>query len=147
MVVLIVKRSLVDVRQQHCPASGVQSVGGTATPSCHCPVRSSRKGKDPVGVVIVVQCKARLLEIVFALAAAGCFPRLLHGRQQKSDQDGDDRDDDQVFDQRKSTGASLRSRNKDRRTGHERASSESERKYRRTDFPLLKQERAECRLI
>jgi hypothetical protein len=49
-----------------------------------------------------MQGQAELLEVVFALAAAGRFACLLHGREQERDQDGDDGNDDQKFNQRKS---------------------------------------------
>jgi hypothetical protein len=54
----------------------------------------------------VVQGQAHLLEVVLALGAAGCFPRLLHGGQKERDQDGDDGDDDQQFNEREAVSIS-----------------------------------------
>ena len=49
--------------------------------------------------LIIVNRQAHLFEVVAALRAPRRFPRLLHGRQQQRDQDGDNRDDDQQFDE------------------------------------------------
>ncbi len=49
--------------------------------------------------MVVVQCQAKLFQVVAALAAAGGFAGLLHGGQQQRDQDRDDRDHDEQFDQ------------------------------------------------
>ena len=44
-----------------------------------------------------------LLKIILTLAATGGFACLLHGRQQQRNQDCDNRDDNQQFDQRKTS--------------------------------------------
>ena len=59
-----------------------------------------------VGVVVVVQGQADLLEVVDALGAAGGLAGRLHGRQQQADQDGDDRDHHQQLDQREAPSSS-----------------------------------------
>jgi hypothetical protein len=51
--------------------------------------------------MVVVQRNPHLLEVVLALCPPRRFTRLLHGRQQQSDQDRDDRNDHQQFDQSK----------------------------------------------
>ena len=53
-----------------------------------------------IDIDIIVNRKRDLFEIVGALCAARRLPCGLDGRQKKSDQDGDDRDDDQELDQR-----------------------------------------------
>lgn len=55
--------------------------------------------------MIVVQSEADLLQIVGALHPVGCFPYLLDGWEEQADQDGDNRDNDQQFDQGKATSA------------------------------------------
>ena len=50
--------------------------------------------ENPVRVVVVVQGQTELLQIIFALAATGRFPRLLDRRQQQRDQHGYDRNHD-----------------------------------------------------
>src|SRR6185312_9923138 len=52
--------------------------------------------------LIILQAKADLLEIVLTLRTSRRFAHFLHGRQQQADQDGDDRDNDQQFDQSES---------------------------------------------
>jgi hypothetical protein len=44
----------------------------------------------------------KLLQVVAALHASGGLANLLHGRQQKPDQDGDDGDDHKQFDESES---------------------------------------------
>src|SRR5205814_414608 len=56
-----------------------------------------------VGVVVVVQGQADLLQVVLALGPHGGVADLLDGRQEQADQDGDDRDDDEQLDQREAT--------------------------------------------
>ena len=46
-----------------------------------------------------MQSQPDLLEVVGALDPPRRFPRRLHGGEQQSDQDGDDRDDDEQLDQ------------------------------------------------
>ena len=58
--------------------------------------------EHPVGVMVIVQGDAQLLQIVSALGAASRFPGRLHSGQQQRDQDGDDRNHDQQLDQSKS---------------------------------------------
>ena len=52
-----------------------------------------------VGVVVVVQGEADLLQVVDALRPAGGLARRLDGGQEQGDQHGDDRDDHQQLDQ------------------------------------------------
>ena len=51
--------------------------------------------------MVVVQGEADLLEVIRALGAASRLASCLHRGQQKSDEDGDDRDDHQELDERK----------------------------------------------
>ena len=53
-------------------------------------------------VQVIVQCQPDLLQVVLALDPPGCLTGLLHRGKQESDQDGNDRDHDQEFNQRKS---------------------------------------------
>ena len=50
-----------------------------------------------IGVVVIVQGQAPLLEVVGALAAAGGFAGGLHGRQEQGDQNANNGDDDEQF--------------------------------------------------
>src|SRR5205809_133416 len=52
-------------------------------------------------VVVVVNGDADLLEVVRAGHAVGGFPHLLHGGEQQSYEDANDRNDHQQLDQRK----------------------------------------------
>jgi hypothetical protein len=52
-----------------------------------------------VRVVVIVQSQTNLFQIVAALHPVGCFPDLLHSREQESDQDRNNRDDDKELDQ------------------------------------------------
>jgi hypothetical protein len=47
-----------------------------------------------------MQSNADLLQVVLALRSRRRFTHLLHSGKQQADQDGDDRDDDEQFDQR-----------------------------------------------
>jgi hypothetical protein len=51
--------------------------------------------------MVVVQRQANLLEIVLALGPAGRFASLLNCRQQQGDEYGNDGDDNQQLDERK----------------------------------------------
>jgi len=57
------------------------------------------RGHLLVHVMIVVHCKAKLLQIVLALAATSSFTGLLNGGQQQGDEHRDNCDDHQQFDQ------------------------------------------------
>ncbi len=59
--------------------------------------------KGPVHIVIVVQGQPDLLQIVATLRAPGRLAGHLHRRKQQRDQDGNDGDNDQQLDQRKTT--------------------------------------------
>jgi hypothetical protein len=50
-----------------------------------------------------MECQTKLLQIVFALRAPRCFSCLLYGRQQQSDENGNDRNDHQEFDKSETT--------------------------------------------
>ncbi len=52
-------------------------------------------------IQVVVQRQAELFQVVFALSAAGGFPRLLHCGQEQGNQDRDNRDDHEQLNQRK----------------------------------------------
>ena len=52
--------------------------------------------------IVIVNGQAELLEVVFATAAAGCFPRLLDRREEQGNQNRNDGDDDEQFNQGKS---------------------------------------------
>ena len=96
----ILKIGLIQIRKQ----SGLRSplaVAGTGKS------QAKSRGKHAVTIVVIVQCKPDLLEIVLALNATSRLARLLDGRQQQGDQHRDDRDDHQQFDQRKSDTARL----------------------------------------
>jgi len=56
--------------------------------------------QDPVGVVIVMQRQADLLEVVRTSRPARRFPRRLHRREQQCGQNADNRDHHQQLDQR-----------------------------------------------
>jgi hypothetical protein len=58
-------------------------------------------------VVEIVNRHTHLLQVIFALCVTSRFASLLHGWQQKSNQDADDRDNNQELDQ--SEGATLTS--------------------------------------
>jgi hypothetical protein len=60
--------------------------------------------EDIQRVQMAVHGQADLLEIVAALRPPGRFAGGLHGRQQQTNQDADDRDHDQQLDQRKTAG-------------------------------------------
>jgi hypothetical protein len=53
--------------------------------------------------MVIVAGESNLLEIVFALRAAGGFASLLDSRQQQRDKDRNDCDHDEKFDQRETT--------------------------------------------
>lgn len=55
--------------------------------------------KRLVGVVVVVQGKGKLPDLVRALHPASRFTSRLNGRKQKGDQNPDDRNNDEEFDQ------------------------------------------------
>ncbi len=59
-----------------------------------------RQGKLVVDIVIVVEGKTELLEVVAALCPPCCFPGLLNGWEKQCDQDGDDGDDHQQLNER-----------------------------------------------
>jgi hypothetical protein len=48
-----------------------------------------------VGVAASLQTDTELMEIIAALGARCCLTNLLHRRQQKAHQNGNDRDDDE----------------------------------------------------
>ncbi len=51
-----------------------------------------RQERGVVRTRVVVDCYAHLLEVVAARHAGGGFPHLLHRGQQKTDENGDNRD-------------------------------------------------------
>jgi len=78
--------------------------GAEATDASHgtgLGVAADAHREDSVGAFVIHQREADLLHVVGAARAAGCFPRLLHGRQQQRDQNADDCDNHQKFDERK----------------------------------------------
>jgi hypothetical protein len=64
--------------------------------------RNPTRREDSVTIVVIMQGKPYLLQIVLALSSSGSFPSLLHRRKQQRDQHGDNRDHNQQFNQRKS---------------------------------------------
>jgi hypothetical protein len=56
--------------------------------------------KSLVNIVVVLKRQAHLLQIVTALSHGGRFADSLHRRNEQRDENGNDRDDDQQFDQR-----------------------------------------------
>jgi hypothetical protein len=52
--------------------------------------------------VIILQRQPDLLEVVFAARSPGSFTGLLHGRQQECDKNGDNGNDNEQLDERKS---------------------------------------------
>ena len=56
-----------------------------------------------MNVMIVVQCKPDLFEMVLAFGSSRSFASLLHGRQKQSDEDCDDCNHDKQFNQREAT--------------------------------------------
>src|SRR5262249_57908581 len=81
--------------------------GGQTTAGRRSRVGVAAKQRVPVAdgwellirVVVVVNGQADLFEVVATLDAGGCFANLLDGRQQETNQDGDDGDDDKQLDQ------------------------------------------------
>ena len=68
------------------------------------PVAANPPGGQSIGsVVVVVQCQAKLLDVVLALRAPRGFTGLLHGWQQQGDQHRNNCNDDQQLDQGKRT--------------------------------------------
>src|SRR5262245_39732722 len=61
-------------------------------------------GEPQVRVVVVVERKTDLLEIVLALHSGRGFADLLDRRQEKTDQDGDDRNHHQQLNERERPG-------------------------------------------
>ena len=57
--------------------------------------------------MVVVQSQSQLFEIVLALSAASRFASLLNGRQEQGNKNGDDRNDDQEFNECESVFFSL----------------------------------------
>ena len=71
-------------------------------------VRRKRQGvgipgrwEKPADIVVVVQGRADLFEIVLATGVGGCFPDFLDGGHQQANQDGNDGDHHQQFNQGK----------------------------------------------
>jgi hypothetical protein len=62
-------------------------------------IQESRR-ENTSDIVIVVQGNSDLFEIVFALGPSSCLASLLHCGQQQSNQNGNNRDNDEQFDQR-----------------------------------------------
>src|SRR5262249_21718870 len=60
-------------------------------------------GEAVHAVVVAVQGKADLLQVVLTLHSGGGLADLLHGGQQQADEDGDDGDHHQQLDQREGT--------------------------------------------
>ena len=58
-------------------------------------------------VVIVVECESDLTHVILALRPASSLASVLNGRQQQSDQNGDDGDHHQQLNQHKSEFQSL----------------------------------------
>jgi hypothetical protein len=61
-------------------------------------------GQTAVRAFVIVHGQRNLLQLALALSAPSCLASLLNGRKQQGNQDGNDGDDDQKFDQRKSSG-------------------------------------------
>jgi hypothetical protein len=57
---------------------------------------------------MIQNCETDLLEMVFALGAAGGFAGGLNRRQQQRDQDADDRNHDQELDERETSPHAVR---------------------------------------
>ena len=57
--------------------------------------RGQRQG--PLGIDVIVDAEAELLEVVSARGPAGRFPSCLHGRQQEAHERANDGDHDQEF--------------------------------------------------
>ena len=84
--------SLLDVHQE-LTVRGPASVGSRPGDS-EGVARALAKGQDLEGAEVVVAGEADLLEVVGALSSPGRLSSRLHGGQKKSDQNGDDGDDD-----------------------------------------------------
>ena len=69
--------------------------------------RRCSRAERPLGLGVVVQPQADLLEVVAALHPSGRLARRLHRRQQQRDQDADDRNHDQKLHQGKTAGAMM----------------------------------------
>src|SRR5262249_24094668 len=102
---LVVNVLLLNVLQQISNASNVGSVGHIGRIAIisqgrgvGAEVGAGREGA--VATVVVMRRNAKLLETVLAVGASRSIAHLLHGRQQKTDQDGDDCNHHQQVDQR-----------------------------------------------
>ncbi len=92
------------VRQNHgSPADAT----GTFMRTWHSSVVDGNpaRGHGVEDIMVIVECEANLFEIVSTLCSAGRFAGLLNCRQQKCDENRNNGNDDQQFDQRKSTTA------------------------------------------
>jgi hypothetical protein len=84
---------LFDLRQQ--PGLHRPSVAD------HVSWEESRRGESTICVVIIMECQADLLEIICTTNSSGRLPGSLHGWQQQSDQDSNNRNHNQQLDQSK----------------------------------------------
>ena len=102
MVVLIVQRLLVQVRQhQQQPVDVLHRCVGVVLRKPAPSVAEARRREPAHRGVIVVQGHAELPGVAEALGPPRSLPGGLDRRQQQRNQDADDRDDHQQFDERK----------------------------------------------
>lgn len=116
----VVQRGLIDKRQNVCEEAPtgtglLNPVIRHARPGAGWN-RNTSRGKRVVRRLVVVQRETDLLEMILALRAACSFARLLHGRQEQGDQDGNNSNHHQKFDEREATGAA-RSEPRERHEG------------------------------
>jgi hypothetical protein len=90
------------------PVTAVNAIAATAPFATAGDADHHETGREKlIDVGVVMGGQADLLQIVAALTPAGGFARRLNGRQQEGDQHGDNRDDDQELDQRKTFSPTL----------------------------------------
>src|SRR5260370_887411 len=85
-----------------CAARGAVGQGGRAgdlVGEAGGQVEAVADGEGAVEVVIVVQGKAQLLQVIHALRPPRGLPSRLYGGEQQGDEDRDDGDDNQKLDQ------------------------------------------------
>ena len=97
----LVQRLLLDVGQDVVdPSAGLTAVE-TPVRIAGPPIGPAGRRQKAVLLLVGQAAEGQLLEVVAALHLSGCLARRLNGRQQQRDQNGDDRDDHQQLNQRK----------------------------------------------
>jgi hypothetical protein len=96
------QRSAFDLRQhQRSPSKSIGTIQSLWIPLWMLGIGYVGWGKHPMRTLIVQQPKRLLFEIVLTRHPPRRFPRRLHRRQKKGNQDADNRDHNEQFYQRK----------------------------------------------